>query len=69
MLVKIVIALFILLETSNILASSPDVQGITGKYFVDCKVTQPTPQAADRAVAKKLWDDSAEMVHLAVASR
>jgi hypothetical protein len=40
-------------------------KGITGKYFVDCKMTQPAPQATDRAVAKKLWDVSAEMVHLA----
>ena len=54
-------------ETSIYLASSPEVQSITGKYFVDCKVTQPAPQAADSAVAKKLWDVSAEMVHLADA--
>jgi NAD(P)-dependent dehydrogenase (short-subunit alcohol dehydrogenase family) len=52
-------------ETSIYLASSPEVQSITGKYFVDCKVTQPAPQATDSAVAKKLWDVSAEMVHLA----
>ena len=54
-------------ETSIYLASSPEVQSITGKYFVDCKVTQPAPQAADSAVARKLWDVSAEMVHLADA--
>ena len=52
-------------ETSIYLASSPAVQSITGKYFVDCKVTQPAPQATDSAVARKLWDVSAEMVHLA----
>jgi NAD(P)-dependent dehydrogenase (short-subunit alcohol dehydrogenase family) len=54
-------------ETSIYLASSPEVQGITGKYFVDCKVTQPAPQAADSATARKLWDVSAEMVQLADA--
>jgi NAD(P)-dependent dehydrogenase (short-subunit alcohol dehydrogenase family) len=53
--------------TSIYLASSPEVQSITGKYFVDCKVTQPAPQAADMAVARQLWDVSAEMVHLADA--
>ena len=53
--------------TSIYLASSPEVQSITGKYFVDCKVTQPAPQATDMAVARKLWDVSAEMVHLADA--
>jgi NAD(P)-dependent dehydrogenase (short-subunit alcohol dehydrogenase family) len=52
-------------KTSIYLASSPEVQSITGKYFVDCKVTQPAPQATDRAVARRLWDVSAEMVHLA----
>ena len=54
-------------ETSIYLVSSPEVQSITGKYFVDCKVTQPAPQATDSAVARKLWDVSAEMVHLADA--
>ncbi len=54
-------------ETSIYLASSPEVQSISGKYFVDCKVTQPAPQAADRTVARRLWDVSAEMVHLADA--
>ena len=53
--------------TSIYLAASPEVQGITGKYFVDCKVTQPAPQAVDLMVARKLWDVSAEMVHLADA--
>ena len=52
-------------ETSIYLASLPEVQSITGKYFVDCRVTQPASQATDSAVAKKLWDISAEMVHLA----
>ena len=51
-------------KTSIYLVSSPAVQNITGQYFVDCKVTQPAPQAADSAVAKKLWDVSTEMVHL-----
>jgi NAD(P)-dependent dehydrogenase (short-subunit alcohol dehydrogenase family) len=54
-------------KTSIYLASSPEVQSITGKYFVDCKVTQPAPQAADRVVARKLWNVSAEIVHLANA--
>ena len=54
-------------ETSIYLASSPEVQSITGKYFVDCKVTQPAPQATDMAVARRLWDVSVEMVHLANA--
>jgi len=54
-------------ETSIYLASSPEVHSITGKYFVDCKANQPAPQAADSAVAKRLWGVSAEMAHLADA--
>jgi len=54
-------------RTSIYLASSPEVQSVTGKYFVDCKVTQPAPQAADSTVAKRLWDVSAKMVHRADA--
>jgi len=52
-------------ETSIYLASSAEVQGITGKYFVDRKETKPAPQATDMVVARRLWDVSAEMVHLA----
>jgi NAD(P)-dependent dehydrogenase (short-subunit alcohol dehydrogenase family) len=54
-------------ETSIYLASSPDVEGITGQYFYDSQVIPAAPQATDMAVAKKLWDVSAEMVHLADA--
>jgi retinol dehydrogenase 12 len=52
-------------ETSIYLASSPSVEGITGKYFQDSHVVTPAPQARDMEVAGKLWDASAEMVHLA----
>jgi hypothetical protein len=51
-------------RTSVYLASSPDVANVTGKYFVDSKVTIPAPQATNPAVAKKLWEISANMVHL-----
>jgi NAD(P)-dependent dehydrogenase (short-subunit alcohol dehydrogenase family) len=52
-------------ETSIYLASSPSVEGITGKYFQDSHMVTPAPQASDREVARKLWDVSAELVHLA----
>jgi NAD(P)-dependent dehydrogenase (short-subunit alcohol dehydrogenase family) len=52
-------------ETSIYLASSPTVEGITGKYFFDSRVIPPASQATDMVVARKLWDVSAEMVHLA----
>ena len=52
-------------ETSIYLASSPSVEGITGKYFHDSHVIPAAPQASDMVVARKLWDVSTEMVHLA----
>jgi len=52
-------------ETSIYLASSPSVEGITGKYFYDSHVLPAASQATDMMVARKLWDVSAEMVHLA----
>ena len=51
-------------ETSIYLASSPSVEGISGKYFYDSRVIPAAPQATDMAVARKLWDVSAEMVQL-----
>lgn len=48
-------------QTSIYLASSPEVQSVTGKYFVDSKVAQAAPQASDTAIARKLWDVSAAM--------
>jgi len=54
--------------TSIYLALSPEVQSITGKYFSDSKMVRTAPQAADTAVAKRLWEISAEMVHLAAVA-
>jgi hypothetical protein len=50
--------------TSVYLASSPNVEGITGKYFYDSQIIPAAAQATDMAVAKRLWDVSVEMVHL-----
>src|SRR6266508_4128736 len=52
-------------ETSIYLASSPNVEGMTGKYFYDSQVISAAPQATDMVVARKLWDVSNEIVHRA----
>ena len=52
-------------QTSIYLASSRDVEGITGKYFYDSHVISSAPQASDIVTAGKLHEISAEMVHLA----
>ena len=52
-------------KTSIYLASSSSVEGISGKYFFDSRIIPAAPQATDMAGARKLWDASANMVHLA----
>jgi NAD(P)-dependent dehydrogenase (short-subunit alcohol dehydrogenase family) len=48
-------------KTSVFLASSPEVEGITGKYFVDKKQTRSSEVTYDSRVRKKLWDLSEKM--------
>ncbi len=43
------------------LASSPEVEGITGKYFVDRKERATNPESYDGAVAARLWEVSERM--------
>jgi hypothetical protein len=51
-------------QTSVFLASSPRVEGVTGKYFVKCKATEPKPRAQDANAARRLWSVSEELVGL-----
>jgi hypothetical protein len=48
-------------ETSVYLASSPEVEGTTGRYFVWSKERRPTAYAQDAAAARRLWEVSAKM--------
>ena len=48
-------------RTSIYLASSPDVDGVSGEYFYKCRVTSPSKAALDDEAAAQLWDVSAEM--------
>jgi NAD(P)-dependent dehydrogenase (short-subunit alcohol dehydrogenase family) len=52
-------------ETVIYLASSPEVEGVSGKYFVDCTERQAPNKAYDEVVAQRLWDVSAELTHIA----
>jgi NAD(P)-dependent dehydrogenase (short-subunit alcohol dehydrogenase family) len=47
--------------TSIHLASSPDVEGVTGRYFVDCTETRSSEASYDRATASRLWRVSEEL--------
>ena len=45
------------------LASSPDVQGMTGKYFnYDTNETRSSEESYDQDIARRLWDVSEKMV-------
>lgn len=48
-------------ETVIYLATSPEVEGITGKYFFRCKSIPSSAYSYDEAVAKQLWTLSEEM--------
>ena len=45
-------------ETSIYLASSPDVENITGEYFAKEKIKRSSKESYDMDLAKKLWDVS-----------
>jgi NAD(P)-dependent dehydrogenase (short-subunit alcohol dehydrogenase family) len=50
--------------TSVYVASSPEVEGVTGKFFVKCKEVAPSAAAQDDAAAARLWDVSTELTGL-----
>jgi len=47
--------------TSIYLASSPDVAGITGQYFIKGKAVKPAAPALDDAAAARLWEVSEKL--------
>ncbi len=42
-------------QTSIYLAASSEVEGVTGKYFIDCKPVDSSPESYDNSIAEKLW--------------
>ncbi len=42
-------------QTSIYLASSPEVEGVTGRYFVKCQAVPSSPASYDTATASRLW--------------
>jgi NAD(P)-dependent dehydrogenase (short-subunit alcohol dehydrogenase family) len=47
--------------TSVYVASSPDVDDISGQYFFKCRAVAPAPRALDDDDAARLWDVSARL--------
>jgi len=51
-------------QTIIYLASSPEVERLTGLYFDKCKAVAASPEAQNDADAKRLWDVSAKIAGL-----
>ncbi|RWS29031.1 Retinol dehydrogenase 11-like protein [Leptotrombidium deliense] len=51
-------------QTIVYLSSSAEVNGVTGKYFVDCQPSNYNPTVDDRFLSKKLWDVSQQLCSL-----
>ncbi len=41
--------------TSVYAATAPELAGKSGAYLVNCKIAEPSAQAVDKDLAKKLW--------------
>jgi retinol dehydrogenase 12 len=50
------------------LATSPQVAGMSGKYFVDEREAVPSAAARDDASARRLWEESERLVGLRAAA-
>jgi NAD(P)-dependent dehydrogenase (short-subunit alcohol dehydrogenase family) len=51
-------------STAVYLASSPDVEGVTGKFFVREKEKKSDPVSYDESAARRLWEVSEEITGL-----
>ena len=51
-------------QSSLYLATSPDVEGVSGLYFNNCRERRPASHAIDSATAQRLWQLSEELVGL-----
>jgi retinol dehydrogenase 14 len=55
-------------RTSIYVASSPDVEGVTGQFFANRKPKTANKVAGDADATSRLWRDSADLVALSAAS-
>ena len=51
-------------KTSVFLASSPEVEGVSGQYFTKCRAKPSSNVSYDREAAVRLWDVSANLTGL-----
>jgi retinol dehydrogenase 14 len=55
-------------ETSIYLAASPEVEGVTGRYFVGRKETRSSPASYDERLQRRLWEESERLTASAGAT-
>ncbi len=55
--------------TSIHLASTPELEQVSGRYFANRRPTRSSPRSYDQAVATRLWEASADLVGLTAAPR
>jgi len=46
-------------KTTIMLASDPQLSQVSGKYYNQCELEEPAPQALDSELQKRLWETSA----------
>lgn len=52
------------MQTTLYCALASELEGISGKYYSDCAEKEPSLEAQDDAIAKRLWDISEEWTKL-----
>jgi NAD(P)-dependent dehydrogenase (short-subunit alcohol dehydrogenase family) len=55
-------------QTAVHLASSPELDGVNGKYFVDGKPKPSVPISYDHALQERVWAESAALVNLVAST-
>ena len=51
-------------QTTIYCAVSEEMEGVSGKFVVDCKIKKPNPEALDDEKCERLWKVSPELVGL-----
>lgn len=51
-------------RTSVYVATAPELEGVSGRYYQRCREKRPSRRALDDATARRLWEASAELAGL-----
>lgn len=53
-------------KTSVHVATAPELEGVTGRYFCKMRETKPSKASADEEAGRRLWDVSQELIDSAI---